>query len=65
VQALASATVAEKEEQLREAEQRRDTLERIVVPRHEHARALQRMAEQKLEDEAALVQFRTRSRGGS
>jgi flagellar export protein FliJ len=65
VRALAAATVTDKEDQLREAEQRRDTLERIVVPRHEHARILKRMAEQKVEDEAALTQFRSHRRSAS
>ena len=59
VRALAAATTAEKEEQYRQASRNRETLERIVVPRHEAARALERIAERKQEDEAALTRFRS------
>lgn len=58
---VAATTVATKAAELAEATARRESLERIVVPRQEHARALQRLAEQKLDDEAALIRFR---RGG-
>ncbi len=58
VQALAAATVADKESGLAEAEKRREALERIVTPRQEEARALERLAERKQEDEVALTRHR-------
>lgn len=58
VMALATATAKEKAVALAKASRDREALERVVIPRRERARAVQRVAEQKLEDEAALAQFR-------
>lgn len=58
VQALAEATVSEKIEALEEAMQGREALERVIGPREAQARALERLAEQKAEDEAAAHRYR-------
>jgi len=58
VRTLAAATVVEKQEAFTEAQRRTDSLERIVIPRIEHARALERLAERKHEDEVALTPYR-------
>lgn len=58
VRALALATVDEKIEALTEASRYREALERVVGPREEQMRVLQRLAERKEEDESALVPFR-------
>lgn len=65
VRALAAATVAEKEVLVVEAGRRVETLERVIIPRNEQLRALERMAEQKLDDEAALARFRAQTRNAS
>jgi flagellar export protein FliJ len=62
---LASATVTEKEEAYAEANKRRESLERIVIPRLEQARALERLAERKYDDEVALQPYRVRGTGGA
>ena len=61
VLALAEAAVAEKLESLEKAHQNCEALERIIAPRHAQARALERMADQKAQDEIAAHRFR---RGG-
>jgi flagellar export protein FliJ len=65
VRALAAATVVEKEQMVIEAGRRVETLERVIVPRNEQLRALERIAEQKLDDEAALARFQARTRNAS
>ena len=65
VRQLAAATAEEKAEYFTVANRDREALERVVIPRHEHARALQRVVEQKQEDEAALVRFRSSGSGSS
>ena len=49
----------EKMESMTEAAQDRDALERVVLPRHEQARELERMEEQKQSDELAAIRFRS------
>lgn len=63
VRALALATVDEKIEALKEASRYREALERVVGPREEQMRVLQRLAERKEEDESALVPFRIPKNG--
>ena len=63
VMSLASAKAGEMAEALEQASKDREALERVVVPRREQAQALERVAEQKVEDEAALTRFRRE--GGS
>lgn len=63
VRTLAAATVAEKQEAYKEAEKRRESLERVVIPRLEQARALERLAERKHEDEMALTSYRLGGHG--
>lgn len=63
VRTLAAATVTEKQEAFLEAGRRRESLERIVIPRLEQARALERLAERKLEDEVALTPYRLGGHG--
>ena len=55
---LATDTAEGKLAELAEAIRQRESLERIVIPRQEQIRTMQRMAEQKLDDEAALTRFR-------
>ena len=59
VLALAEATVAEKIEALEQAHQNCEALERIIAPRYAQARALERMADQKVQDEIAAHRFRS------
>jgi flagellar export protein FliJ len=65
VRALAEATVEEKIERLEQANRSREALQRVVVPRHAQARALERMAEQKQEDEASAHRFRSGEQAAS
>ena len=60
--AMAVATEGEKQESMTEAAQGRDALERVVLPRHQQAREMERMNEQKQSDELAAIRFRN---GGS
>ncbi len=62
---LAAATVTDKEAGYIEASKRRESLERVVVPRLEQARALERLAERKHEDEVALHPYRVSRTGGA
>lgn len=59
VLALAEAAVAEKVEALEKAHQNCEALEKIIAPRQERARALERMADQKAQDEIAAHRFRS------
>lgn len=58
VLAAAVATESERQESMNEAAQNRDALERVVRPRHEQAREMERIAEQKQSDEIAALRFR-------
>jgi len=49
----------EKMESMTEAAQDRDALERVVLPRHEQARELERLEEQKQSDELAAIRYRS------
>lgn len=62
---LAAATVTDKEAGYVEANRRRESLERVVIPRLEQARALERLAERKHEDEVALHPYRASRTGGA
>lgn len=54
----AQAVEREKQQSMTEAAQDRDALERVVLPRHEQAREMERIAEQKQSDELAALRFR-------
>ena len=62
VHALASATASEKVEALAKASREREALERVIEPRREQIEAVQRVMDQKAEDELAIDRFR-RGRG--
>ena len=57
VLALAEATLSEKLKAFEEASRAREALERVLVPRVAEAEALERVAEQKREDEVAARRF--------
>jgi flagellar export protein FliJ len=59
VLALAEAAVAEKRRELEKAAQEREAVERVLAPRMAQVQALERLAEQKLEDEVTAIRFRT------
>lgn len=60
--AMAVAAESEKQQSMTAAAQDRDALERVVLPRHQEAREMERIAEQKQSDELAAIRFRN---GGS
>ena len=62
---LAEAALAERVEELEAATRNREALERILVPRHAEVRALERMAEQKQEDEIAAHRYRSGEQAAS
>ena len=63
-QGVAASAAETKLAELAEAVQQREALERIVIPRQAQIQAMQRMAEQKLDDEAALTRFRVGGQNG-
>lgn len=56
--AAAQATEREKVDSMTVAAKDRDALERVVEPRHQQAREMERMKEQKQSDELAAIRFR-------
>jgi len=62
VLALAESAVAEKLQALTQAHQNCEALERIIAPRQAHARAQERSADQKAQDEIAAHRFRSGGR---
>lgn len=63
-QSVAAAAAEAKLAELAEAVRQRESLERIVIPRQAQIQAMQRMAEQKIDDEAALTRFRVGGQNG-
>jgi len=56
--AVAAATASEKVEALSKASRDREALERVIIPRQRRAEALQRIVDQKAEDELAMDRYR-------